>query len=193
MGQVSPICSAYRDGHPSKMERSNRHVRFHAVMSMGFLLERNTPSFGRSVPCFTGPSRSFCAIRIGVSSNYLIIDLPPGTVTCIDAIANDSDRRCRHRLHAARGRASRCSEGYCDVREDQDSDSGDRRKHERFQCPDCHKVYDIFGKVVRKATAEENGMAFLGAVPIQIALRQASDEGMLAEVLKKRSCLWPPL
>jgi ATP-binding protein involved in chromosome partitioning len=46
-----------------------------------------------------------------------------------------------------------------------------------FQCPDCGSGHDIFGKGGGRAFAEENGMPFLGSIPLDPDVRTGGDEG----------------
>ena len=55
-----------------------------------------------------------------------------------------------------------------------------------FECPDCGKRYDIFGKGGAREKAEELGVALLGEVPIRIAIRESGDAGAMSEVFEDR-------
>ncbi len=46
-----------------------------------------------------------------------------------------------------------------------------------YQCPHCGELSDPFGQGGAEAAAAEMGMDFLGRVPLQLAIRQASDAG----------------
>ena len=46
-----------------------------------------------------------------------------------------------------------------------------------YQCPKCGEVSDPFGNGGAEAAAGEMGHAFLGRVPLDIAIRTASDAG----------------
>jgi ATP-binding protein involved in chromosome partitioning len=46
-----------------------------------------------------------------------------------------------------------------------------------YQCPHCGELSDPFGQGGAEAAAADMGMAFLGRVPLQVAIRQASDAG----------------
>lgn len=61
-----------------------------------------------------------------------------------------------------------------------------------FQCPDCGKTYDIFGKGGARQKAEELNVPFLGGLPIDITLRTAGDEGKLAEVIQSHDASRAP-
>ena len=62
-----------------------------------------------------------------------------------------------------------------------------------FVCPDCGKTYDIFGRGGARAKAEDLQVAFLGGLPIDIRLREAGDEGRLAEVIESDPAVRAPL
>ncbi|MEH3047472.1 Mrp/NBP35 family ATP-binding protein [Sphingomonas adhaesiva] len=46
-----------------------------------------------------------------------------------------------------------------------------------YACPHCGEVSDPFGRGGAEAAAREEGIAFLGRVPLDIAIRRASDAG----------------
>lgn len=46
-----------------------------------------------------------------------------------------------------------------------------------FACPHCGQVTPIFGQGGAEASAKQNGIDFLGAVPLTLQLRETSDQG----------------
>jgi ATP-binding protein involved in chromosome partitioning len=46
-----------------------------------------------------------------------------------------------------------------------------------FVCPHCDEVTDLFGAGGGRACAEALGVPFLGAIPMQVSLREGSDAG----------------
>ncbi len=46
-----------------------------------------------------------------------------------------------------------------------------------YQCPHCGELSDPFGQGGAEAAASELGMAFLGRIPLELAIREASDAG----------------
>jgi len=46
-----------------------------------------------------------------------------------------------------------------------------------YQCPHCGEMSDPFGQGGAEAAAKAQGMAFLGRIPLELALRAASDAG----------------
>lgn len=155
------------------------------VMSMGFLLERNQAVIWRG-PMLHGSITQFLRDTQWGELDYLIIDLPPGTGDVVLTLSQ---------LVPIAGAVVVCTPQEVALMDAVKAIAmfektkvpilGLVENMSGFQCPGCHKVYDIFGKGGTQKTAEENEYAFLGAVPIQIALREASDEGKLAEILEK--------
>jgi len=47
-----------------------------------------------------------------------------------------------------------------------------------YACPHCGEVSDPFGSGGAEAAAGEMGLAFIGRIPLQLAIREASDAGM---------------
>ena len=50
-----------------------------------------------------------------------------------------------------------------------------------FICPDNGKSYDIFGKGGAKEYAQQDGIPYLGEIPINISLRQRGDAGKMGD------------
>jgi len=46
-----------------------------------------------------------------------------------------------------------------------------------YACPHCGEISDPFGRGGAEAAASELGLAFLGRIPLQLAIREASDAG----------------
>lgn len=46
-----------------------------------------------------------------------------------------------------------------------------------FKCPKCGERSDVFGHGGAHLTSQEMGMEFLGEVPLNMAIRETSDEG----------------
>jgi hypothetical protein len=50
-----------------------------------------------------------------------------------------------------------------------------------LKCPDCGKRIDLFGEPKGEKLALELGLAFLGAVPLDPAIAQLSDQGRIED------------
>ena len=47
-----------------------------------------------------------------------------------------------------------------------------------YICPHCSEISDPFGSGGAEAAAKELGIPFLGRIPLDIAIRMASDDGV---------------
>ncbi|MBN2022223.1 MAG: Mrp/NBP35 family ATP-binding protein [Pirellulales bacterium] len=152
-----------------------------AVMSMGFLL-----ASGRDAVIWRGP-RKYGAIQQFLKDvfwgplDYLVVDSPPGTgdeplsvaqlvgggaeavvVTTPQRVAIADVRRC----------VAFCEAVSLPVRGIVENMSG-------LDCPHCGKRVDLFGSGGGRALAEEMGVPFLGAIPIDPAVVVSGDAGAI--------------
>lgn len=149
------------------------------VMSIGFLLEdQNTPIIWRG-PLKTKAIKDFLMkVRWG-DLDFLIVDFPPGTgdeiLTAMQTLQN--------------------LDGSIIVTTPQEVALLDSRKAvvmskklnvpvlgiienmSGFVCPHCGKITYIFGKDGGKKAAKELNVDFLGALPIDVRVRELSDTG----------------
>ncbi len=161
------------------------------VMSMGFLVEKGQAVIWRG-PMLHGSITQFLRDTSWGELDYLIIDLPPGTGDVVLTLSQ---------LLPLAGAVVVCtpqevalldaSKAVAMFQKTKTPILGVVENMSGFVCPDCSKTYDIFGRGGAKALAESVGVPFLGEVPINIALRQQSDEGALRAVLKDPVCALP--
>lgn len=153
------------------------------VMSMGLLLEKDQAVIWRG-PMLHGSITQFLRDTDWGELDYLIIDLPPGTGDVVLTLSQ---------LIPLAGAVVICTpqevalldavKAIAMFEKTKTPILGLVENMSGFLCAGCGKTYDIFGKGGARAKAEEKGIAFLGAIPIQMAFREASDEGRLANVL----------
>jgi len=111
--------------------------------------------------------------------DYLIIDMPPGTGDAQLGLAQDIKPK-----------------GTIIVSTPQDLALADARKGVKmfekvdipivglvenmavFICPDCGGAHHIFGKDGAKKEAENMGVPYLGAAPLDMAIRESGDSGI---------------
>ncbi|MEX0852830.1 MAG: Mrp/NBP35 family ATP-binding protein [Bauldia sp.] len=147
------------------------------VMSMGFLVDEETPMIWRGPMVVSALSQMLREVAWG-ELDVLVVDMPPGT--------GDAQLTMAQQVPLA---------GAVIVSTPQDLALIDARKglhmFERvsvpvlgivenmsyFVAPDTGKRYDIFGHGGAKAEAERLGVPFLGEVPLVIAIRETSDAG----------------
>ncbi|MFG0260932.1 MAG: Mrp/NBP35 family ATP-binding protein [Novipirellula sp. JB048] len=163
------------------------------VMSMGFLVEPDQAVIWRG-PMLHGSINQFLGDTQWGELDYLVIDMPPGT--------GDIALTLSQALPLA-GSVVVCTPQEVALLDAIKAISMFRKVNipilgmvenmSGFMCPDCGKTYDIFGRGGARSQAEEQGIAFLGALPIDIELRRAGDEGRLATALAESDRARQPL
>jgi len=150
-----------------------------SAMSMAFLLpDVSTPVIWRG-PMKMAAIRQFLEEVDWGELDYLVVDLPPGTGDEALSIAQLAPN----------------VSGVVIVTTPQDVATIDSRKAVKFVemlgfrvlgiienmsgmiCPHCRQEIDLFGKGGGEKAAEEMGVPFLGAIPIDPEMRKAGDEG----------------
>ena len=150
-----------------------------SAMSMAFLLpDISTPVIWRG-PMKMAAIRQFLEEVNWGELDYLVVDLPPGTGDEALSIAQLAPN----------------VSGAVIVTTPQDVATVDSRKAVKFVemlgirvigiienmsgmvCPHCGEEIDLFGKGGGAKAAEEVGVPFLGAIPIDPEMRRAGDEG----------------
>jgi len=150
-----------------------------SVISMAFLIQDpSTPIIWRGPMKMAAIQQFLSEVNWG-SLDYLVVDLPPGTGDEALTIAQLAPN----------------VRGAVIVTTPQDVATMDARKSAKFieklglpvigvienmsgmLCPHCGEEIDLFGKGGGKKVAEELKVPFLGAIPIDIEMRKAGDEG----------------
>ena len=147
------------------------------VMSMGFLVDEETPMIWRGPMVMSALSQMLKDVAWG-DLDILVVDLPPGT--------GDAQLTMAQQVPLA---------GAVIVSTPQDLALIDARKGlnmfrkvdvpvlgivenmSTFLCPHCGERSDIFGHGGAKAEAERLGVPFLGEVPLTMIVRETSDSG----------------
>lgn len=147
------------------------------AMSMAFLVEEETPIVWRGPMVQSALEQMMRDVNWG-TLDVLIVDMPPGT--------GDTQLTMAQRVPLA---------GAVIVSTPQDIALIDARKGlnmfrkvdvpvlgiienmSYFTCPECGHRTDIFGHGGAKTEAERLGLDFLGAIPLDIAIRETSDGG----------------
>jgi ATP-binding protein involved in chromosome partitioning len=147
------------------------------VMSMGFLVGEDTPMIWRGPMVVSALTQMLREVEWG-ELDVLVVDMPPGT--------GDAQLTMAQQVPLA---------GAVIVSTPQDLALIDARKGlnmfrkvdvpvlgivenmSYFIAPDTGKRYDIFGHGGAKREAERVGVTFLGEVPLEMKIRETSDEG----------------
>ncbi len=164
----------------SKGKEMIEPIRAHGVklMSLGFLLADEQPAIMRG-PLIAGVLKQFLEqVRWG-TLDILLVDMPPGTgdaqlslvqsvnldgavmVTTPQGVATADVRRGIKMFERVNTRVMGVIENM----------SG-------MACPHCGEPVDVFGTGGGKVLAKEQGVPFLGAVPLDPAVRRAGDDGL---------------
>ncbi len=161
------------------------------VMSMGFLVEKDQAVIFRG-PMLHGSITQFLRDTNWGPLDYLIIDMPPGTGDIALTLSQ---------LLPLTGAVVVCTpqevalldavKAIAMFQKTKIPILGVVENMSGFICPDNGKRYDIFGHGGARRKAEEMSVPFLGEVPINIAMRQESDEGRLDQVLQDPVCGTP--
>jgi len=147
------------------------------VMSMGFLVDEETPMIWRGPMVMSALSQMLKDVAWG-ELDVLVVDMPPGT--------GDAQLTMAQQVPLA---------GAVIVSTPQDLALIDARKGlnmfrkvnvpvlglvenmSTFVCPHCGEPSNIFGHGGARAEAARLGVAFLGEVPLTLAIRETSDKG----------------
>jgi ATP-binding protein involved in chromosome partitioning len=147
------------------------------VMSMGFLVEEDTPMIWRGPMVMSAITQMLKEVAWG-ELDLMVVDMPPGT--------GDAQLTMAQQVPLA---------GAIIVSTPQDLALIDARKGlnmfrrvdvpvlgiienmSYFLCPSCGERSDIFGHGGARKEAERLGTPFLGEVPLHMAIREKSDSG----------------
>src|SRR3981081_2808439 len=147
------------------------------VMSIGFLVEEDLAMIWRGPMVISAITQMLREVAWG-NLDILVVDLPPGT--------GDAQLTMAQQTPLA---------GAVIVSTPQDIALIDARRSlamfqkvnipllglienmSGFCCPPCHQVTPIFGHGGARLEAERRGIAFLGEIPLDIQIRETSDDG----------------
>ncbi|WP_428687815.1 Mrp/NBP35 family ATP-binding protein [Roseibium sp.] len=147
------------------------------VMSMGFMVEEETPMIWRGPMVISALTQMLREVAWG-ELDVLVVDMPPGT--------GDAQLTMAQQVPLA---------GAVIVSTPQDLALIDARKGlnmfkrvdvpvlgivenmSYFLCPDCGSRHDIFGHGGARAEAERLAVPFLGEIPLTMKIRETSDAG----------------
>jgi ATP-binding protein involved in chromosome partitioning len=147
------------------------------AMSIGFLMDEDAPTIWRGPMVMSALEQMLRDVEWG-EPDILIIDMPPGT--------GDAQLTLSQRAKLA---------GAIIVSTPQDLALIDARKGlnmfrkvhvpvlgiienmSYFVCPDCHSQHDIFSRGGAEDEAKRLGLPFLGAIPLEISIREGADAG----------------
>ncbi len=148
-----------------------------AVMSIGFLIEEETPMIWRGPMVMSALTQMLREVEWG-ALDVMVVDMPPGTGDAQLTMAQQvplagavivSTPQDLALIDARRGIAMfrRVNVPVLGIVENMSY----------FLCPHCGGRTDVFGHGGARHEAERLGVPFLGEVPLDIAIRETSDSG----------------
>ena len=147
------------------------------VVSIGFLLPRGTPVVWRG-PMIGSAVRQLLHDVPWGDLDYLIIDLPPGTSDASMSMAQDAPIAGVVIVSTPQAVSTEDAMKAVAMFEKLDVPVfGMVENMSYFIAPDTGTRYDIFGHGGAERAAEELGIDFLGAIPIEPAVREGADAG----------------
>ena len=146
-------------------------------MSIGFLIDVDTPAIWRGPMVMKALEQMFNGVDWG-ELDFLIIDLPPGTGDAQLSLAQNS------KLSGSIIISTPQDVALIDVRKGINMFRkvdvpilGIVENMSYFICKNCNEKHEIFSSGGVRKESEKNNIPFLGELPIDINLRQLSDEG----------------
>jgi len=148
------------------------------VMSIGFLIDEETPMIWRGPMVISALTQMLREVEWG-ALDIMVVDMPPGTGDAQLTMAQQvplkgavivSTPQDLALIDARRGIAmfKRVNVPVLGIVENMSY----------FLCPQCGTRADIFGHGGARHEAERHGVPFLGEVPLHMAIRESSDEGL---------------
>jgi ATP-binding protein involved in chromosome partitioning len=148
------------------------------VVSIGFLLPKGKPVVWRG-PMIGSAVRQLLHDVPWEDLDYLVVDLPPGTSDASMSMAQDAPIAGVVIVSTPQDVSVEDATKAVSMFEKLDVPVfGIIENMSYFVAPDTGKRYDIFGHGGAEAAADELGIDFLGAIPIEPAVREGADEGV---------------
>jgi ATP-binding protein involved in chromosome partitioning len=153
-------------------------VRGLRTMSIGYLVDLSTAMIWRG-PMVHGAVNQFLRDVNWGELDYLIIDLPPGTgdvqLTLSQKIKPVGAVLVSTPQDVALADVVR-AKGMFDTVEIPTLGVVENMSY--FRCPSCAARHEIFSTGGGRRMAEKLGIAFLGAIPLEVGIREAGDAGL---------------
>lgn len=148
------------------------------IMSINLLLENDTDPVVWRGPIIAGTVKQFYSEVIWEDVDYMFIDMPPGTgdvpLTVFQSIPVDgviivtSPQELVSMIVAKAVNMTKLMKIPI---------LGIVENMSYFQCPDCNKTFDIFGKSNIEQVAKDHGIEVFSKMPIDPKISKACDDG----------------
>ncbi len=147
------------------------------AMSMGMLVDAETAMIWRGPMVMSAITQMLAEVDWG-ELDVLIIDMPPGTGDAQLVIAQGTDLSGAVIVSTPQDLALiDARRGIAMFRKVDVPILGVIENMAHFLCPDCGSRHEIFGAGGAQEEANRMGVPYLGAVPLTMELRKASDNG----------------
>lgn len=147
------------------------------LISMGTLVEEDKPTIWRG-PMLDGVIKQFLREVEWGELDYLVIDLPPGTSDAQLTLCQNVPLSGVVTISTPQDVALMdAKKGFLMFEKMQVPMLGIIENMSFFECPHCHEKTEIFSHGGAKKAAENLGVDFLGAIPIELKVRTGGDEG----------------
>jgi ATP-binding protein involved in chromosome partitioning len=147
------------------------------VMSMGFLVEEDTPMIWRGPMVMSAITQMLNDVAWG-ALDVLVVDMPPGTGDAQLTMAQQVPLAGAIIVSTPQDLALiDARKGLNMFRKVQVPVLGLIENMSYFLCPQCGHRSDIFGHGGARLEAEKLGVPFLGEVPLHMSIRETSDSG----------------
>lgn len=147
------------------------------VMSMGFLVEEETPMIWRGPMVMSALSQMLREVAWG-ELDVLVVDMPPGTGDAQLTMAQEVPLAGAVIVSTPQDLALiDARKGLNMFRKVEVPLLGIIENMSYFLCPSCGERADVFGHGGARDEAERLGVPFLGAVPLHMDIRARSDSG----------------
>jgi ATP-binding protein involved in chromosome partitioning len=147
------------------------------LMSLGFLLDPDQAAIMRG-PMISGILKQFLEQVEWGELDWMIVDMPPGTgdaqLSLVQTIRLDGVVMVTTPQDVATGDVLRGIRMFERVNT---RVLGIVENMSGFICPCCGERYEIFGRAGGQRLADQTGVALLGEVPIEVAVREGGDVG----------------
>ncbi len=164
-----------RVGSDRRMQPMQSHGLL--AMSMGMLVDAETAMIWRGPMVMSAITQMLAEVNWG-ELDVLVIDMPPGTGDAQLAIAQGTELSGAVIVSTPQDLALiDARRGIAMFRKVEVPILGVIENMAHFICPDCGSTHEIFGAGGAAAEANRMGVPYLGAVPLTMELRTASDNG----------------
>ncbi len=158
------------------------------VMSLGFLLEnRSTPVIWRGPLVTKAIEQLYNDVEWG-ELDYLLIDLPPGTGDAALTVTQSLPLKYGLIVTTPQDVAiADASKALVMFKQMKTPVLGVIENMSYFICPHCGEKSEIFGHGGGEKMSLENGVPFLGKVPLEMKVREGGDRGVPAAASEEKT------